>query len=135
MKKFSIVPPFPTYVQFCSNGDFLIPVRRGFVILHREYAEVPISRGFIVMVDLSDVDLAIFCWSAGGQDKNKPYAYRFAGNTSILMHRIILARKIGFPIPDGLVTDHINRNRLDNRRGNLQLATVHQNNQNKSVYK
>ena len=40
---------------------------------------------------------------------------------STLMHRVILAA------PPGTFVDHINRNRLDNRRSNLRLATLRQN--------
>lgn len=43
----------------------------------------------------------------------------------VLMHRVILNT------PDGLETDHINLNRLDNRRSNLRSVTSSQNNINK----
>ena len=39
----------------------------------------------------------------------------------ILMHRLILNT------PKGMITDHINRNRLDNRRENLRICTPSQN--------
>jgi len=43
---------------------------------------------------------------------------------TIRLHRELLAT------PSGLVTDHVNGDRLDNRRSNLRAATVSQNNAN-----
>jgi len=46
------------------------------------------------------------------------------------MHTLILGK-----VPDGLQVDHINRDTLDNRRGNLRLCTVSQNAQNRKVFR
>jgi hypothetical protein len=47
----------------------------------------------------------------------------------ILMHREILK------VPDGLETDHINLNRLDNQKCNLRIATTSQNQANRFLLK
>lgn len=48
-------------------------------------------------------------------------------NKHIKAHHIV----IGHP-PQGLVTDHINRNRLDNRKSNLRFVTPRENSINRS---
>ena len=47
------------------------------------------------------------------------------GKRTILMHRQIM----GFPDPAAFEVDHINFNRLDNRRANLRVLTKRQNRQ------
>ena len=54
--------------------------------------------------------------------------FRFDG-TLALEHRAIWELHNG-PIPDGLVIDHINRDKTDNRIENLRVATRSQNNHN-----
>lgn len=48
-------------------------------------------------------------------------------NFKIKMHHLILGKN-----PSNFITDHINRNGLDNRRQNIRFATKSQNSQNKS---
>lgn len=84
--------------------------------------EVPLTRSkFIALVD--DVDgervLAHKWHLANG------YARSFVDGKNIYMQRLIM----GSP-PQGHVTDHINRNRLDNRRENLRWVSYAQNSHN-----
>lgn len=76
------------------------------------------------LVDDQDYDrLNKFRWSI----TNNGYAIRRLKDKYFLMHREII------DIPKGMDTDHINRNKLDNRRKNLRIATRSQNNANQRL--
>lgn len=62
--------------------------------------------------------------------KDKDSGYAVSGfRPIILMHRLILET------PVGLFTDHINNNKLDNRRKNLRIVTRQQNATNRLKFK
>lgn len=52
--------------------------------------------------------------------------YAYSGS-SIKAHHVVKGKP-----PEGMVTDHINRNRLDNRRNNLRHVTQQENNLNRN---
>lgn len=87
--------------------------------------EVPVRRARVVVtvavIDDCDADLVLSrVWRLS-------CGYALASvdqTTNVLMHRLIL------DAPPGLVTDHINGNKLDNRRENLRLGTQAMNCQN-----
>lgn len=78
------------------------------------------------IVDDADADLASSKWYV----KKRGYVYRFTGrvkNEKEYLHRIVLTRKIGrVPLRTEL-TDHRDRNKLNNSRENLRIATRAQN--------
>jgi hypothetical protein len=94
--------------------------------------EIQLSQGKVALVDDEDFEaIAAHKWSAHRQ-RNTFYAHRSVrrhggGWTQETMHRVILARKLGRPIADAMLTDHGNGDGLDNRRKNLDEVTTAQN--------
>lgn len=89
---------------------------------------IKITKGLLVIVDDDDYRWLIKrSWYALINTGHPSYARTTKGRQTILMHREILNA------PDGIQVDHINGDGLDNRRNNLRLATIAQNNQNVRV--
>lgn len=82
---------------------------------------IPLSQGLVAIVDAADFDmLSERKWHTQASG----YAAHGSGSRPsglILMHRLLMEA------PAGLQVDHINGNRLDNRRANLRLCTAAQN--------
>ena len=86
---------------------------------------MPLSQGKFAIVDAEDYErLKQYKWHVDKGDSTN-YAARGIVGKNFRMHREILGA------PKGLVVDHINHNGLDNRRSNLRLCTVRQNNMNR----
>lgn len=85
-------------------------------------ATVTTAKGQIILIDASDRAVAerySWCVSKTG------YAVANTGNRVVKMHRYIL----GVNDPEEII-DHINGNRLDNRRKNLRRCTAKENSRN-----
>lgn len=97
--------------------------------------ELPLSQGYIALIDDIDEDLAYFKWSAR-PTKWTVYAFRNMSRKltiprrSILLHRVILSRILGRDLLPDEEVDHIHHNGLDNRRFELRLATSSTNQMN-----
>lgn len=90
--------------------------------------EVPLTKGKVALIDDEDAWITQWKWHysnhRGGRAQR---CIRTDGNKKIIyMHRVILNA------PDDLQVDHINHDRLDNRKANLRLCTNSQNNMNRT---
>jgi hypothetical protein len=84
-----------------------------------------LSNGAFAYVDEADYEIVSpFRWH-----EHDGYARTWirtkGGRYRVYMHRLIMGT------PKGKITDHVNRNRLDNRRANLRIIDVANNNRNR----
>ena len=85
--------------------------------------EIKLTQGKVAIVDDEDFEyLSHWKWHIIGEYAGRSSQRNVEGKRmAILMHRIILKP------PDGMDTDHINHNKLDNRKCNLRICTRSQN--------
>jgi hypothetical protein len=87
--------------------------------------EIELTKGYKTIVDDSDYEwLSAYSWCILNEDNL--YAVHKVGNRKILMHREILD-----VVDKDIFVDHIDCNKLNNRRNNLRTCTFRQNMQNK----
>ena len=89
-----------------------------------------LSSGDVAIVDDEDFDrVSAFRWYLSTHGYAQRCAHRRLGEagTTITMHRFVL----GLPSDAGI--DHINRDRLDNRKANLRRCTKSQNSANREM--
>ncbi len=90
---------------------------------------IGLTQDKFAIVDAEDYEwLSKYKWHVEKDDCTY-YAARSVSKRNISMHREILSA------PDGLVVDHRNHNGLDNRKENLRLCTVAENNRNRRPYR
>lgn len=93
--------------------------------------EIPLTRGFVTIVDDEDFEwVSQQSWYASGRPGGD-YAVGWDGKAkrNIYLHRLIMGAA------DGQSVDHINGDKLDNRRCNLRFCTPSQNAANRRVKK
>jgi hypothetical protein len=94
--------------------------------------DVIVQNGNIMLVSKCDINLIMnFKWYLGSSGYPCTYgtydgSIKF-GNCPVSLHQLIFGK-----LEKGYVIDHINRNKLDNRRDNLRVCTSLQNSYNKS---
>lgn len=100
--------------------------------------KIPLSQGQFALVDDKDFEyLSQWKWflGCGGYASRKYRCEKTKKRLNILMHRVINKT------PHNMHTDHVNSDKLDNRRANIRTATRKQNMQNtkkkagSSIYK
>lgn len=101
------------------------------IIINSDYAEVIIRnrKGDIIAAAIIDIDMveliSQYKWNLSGG-----YARTMIDGHGVFMHKVIMN-----DIDNKFTIDHINRNRLDNRKNNLRYATIQENSFNQSIYK
>lgn len=97
--------------------------------------EIELTRGKVAIVDDDDYEyLRQYKWqfNSDGYAVRRQYYGKINGKyvqKGIFMHRIVNKT------PGGMQTDHINGNKLDNRKENLRSCTYSENARNKGLYK
>lgn len=101
------------------------------IIIYSNYAEMILydknnNEKARTLIDLDDIEkIKQYKWCI----TSKGYVIGNVQNDRILLHRFIMN------CPNDMVIDHINRNKLDNRKSNLRICTIQENDFNKSTLK
>jgi hypothetical protein len=101
--------------------------------LDGEIIEIPLTKGYVAIVDAIDADLLSFKWYAQSCSYGHYAARRINSKQIILLHRCILGRMLNRSIEPSEQCDHIDRNRMNCLRSNLRIATVQQNSRNHGI--
>lgn len=107
--------------------------------LYRSGQGLPLARGVIIGYTLVSAEDAAFVnqwsWGLDGDGYARRGYSEDGASKSHYLHSVVLARAIGHDVDveNGMSTDHINRDRLDNRRQNLREVSWDIQHANKSL--
>jgi hypothetical protein len=93
---------------------------------------IPLTQGFVAIIDRIDIDLTDKTWSSCIPKKRKVYAGRDENGIRVYLHHVIFERTIGRKLNKGETVDHVDVNPLNNKRDNLRLASKGQQQYNTS---
>jgi hypothetical protein len=94
--------------------------------------EILLTKGQVAIVDDEDYEtLSKYKWLLSGGK----YAQHFWWDKEEKVYKNVMMHRLILNAPDDMYVDHINGNKLDNRKSNLRLATKLQNNINVPKYK
>lgn len=89
---------------------------------------IPLTQGKFAKVDDEDYDrISQHKWSLSGIYAARATSYLTGKRRTVMMHREIMST------PDGMETDHVNGDGLDNRRANLRICTHAENGRNRKA--
>lgn len=83
---------------------------------------ITLTKGMTTVVDDEDALPLKWYYGANGYAQRKSRKEK-----GTYLHRLVMERLLGRPLKHGEYVDHINGNKLDNRRQNLRLSTMSQN--------
>jgi HNH endonuclease len=107
----------PLFVQKVQRS----PYDSSEIVIYVDYATVELTQGKLAVIDLSDIEkIRPYNWN---YSSSTGYAYSNKIGTS--MHQFLIGRA-----PTGMQIDHVDRDKLNNRRKNIKFATFAQNNLN-----
>ncbi len=96
---------------------------KGVILFEADYCLLPVRR--LAQTLWMKVDFAVALWAAHHswclRSSSSPYAVCKRNGRLVQLHALVNET------PDGLDTDHVNQDKLDNRRSNLRTATRSQN--------
>lgn len=102
------------------------------IVIDGDTAFVPLTRGYVALIDAAVVgQISRWSWQALPDRRGQIYAARSSKTNGrkklVRMHRAILGAL------DDQDVDHVNGNKLDNRKVNLRIATRSENSANRRV--